>query len=675
MTWPSVPAHASDEAALDVLASILAANSSAILDKALRMDEQLASEVRANNRGRELAGEFAITLRPNPGVTLDTLEKKTRDLLAKLGTDGVDAKQLERVKSRYEANTVRRQETVGARTATLADSNTFTKNPAYIDQDIRNHLAVTVEDVRRVLETYVLGKPAVVLSVVPEGQKALAASGSSVDGKDLAVAVEAAWKDPRGGKIAASPVRNVAGSVAGLDRTKKPDSGSAIAFHAPKVWHGQLENGIAVVGTRSTAIPMTTISLSVPAGKLYESAETLGLSSMTAELLQQGTRSLTATAFVEELDRLGATLNASADDEEITFTLSCLDKHIDEAVRLLGEVVLHPRFAEEDFQRIRKDRLVAIDTRADQIRIIAADAYRRLLWGDSVAGMPTSGTHATIDAMKLSDVQGFWSAHGVPSGARLTFVGGGGAEDVHRLFGPITADWKASATAKKLEAPTAKPIAGTKVYLVDKPGAAQSELRIGHVSIPSTDPDFYPLNVLNYPLGGVFSSRVNLNLREDKGYTYGARTGVDGGRIPGAFTASSAVKTDVTKESVVEFMKELVKVRDGLTEKELAFTKDSMTQTATRQYESMRDLSGMVDNISRYGWADDYAEQRLKQLATFTLDDMKAQAQKHIHPDAMVILVVGDKKKIAAGLAGAGFGEPIELDIDGKPITPGAGSN
>ncbi len=277
--------------------------------------------------------------------------------------------------------------------------------------------------------------------------------------------------------------------------------------------------------------------------------------------------------------------------------------------------------------------------------------------------------------MKLADVQGFWSAHGVPSGARLTYVGGGSAEDLKRLFGPITAGWKASATAKRLEAPAAKPIATTKVYLVDKPGAAQSELRIGNVSIPSTDPDFYAFNVLNYPLGGVFSSRVNLNLREDKGYTYGARTGVDGGRIPGAFTASSAVKTDVTKESVVEFMKELVKVRDGLTEKELAFTKDSMSQTATRQYESMRDLSGMVDNISRYGWPDDYAERRLKQLATFTLDDMKSQAQKHIRPDAMVILVVGDKKKIAAGLAEAGYGEPIELDIDGKPIAPGAGSN
>jgi zinc protease len=675
LTWPSVPAHASDEAALDVLANILAANNSAILDKAFKIDAHLASEVRASNRSRELAGEFSITLRPNPGVTLDTLEEKTRALLAKLGKDGVDPKQLERVKSRYEAGAVRRLETVGQRTATLADSNTFTKDPGYFDEEVRRRMAVTPDDVRGVLERYVLGKPAIVLSVVPEGKGALAAAGSTADGKGLAAAVEAAWKDPREKKIAAIAAAPVTGPAPTIDRTKQPGAGAAIEFHAPKVWHGQLADGVAVVGTRYTEIPMTTISLSIPAGRLFETQDTLGLASMTAELLQQGTRSLTATGFIEELDRLGATLNASADDEEVTFSLSCLTKHVDEAVRLLGDVILHPRLAEEDFDRVRSDRLVAIDTRADQIRILAADAYRRLLWGDTVAGMPTIGTHATVEKMKLADVQAFWTAHGIPAGSRLIYVGPGGAEDVQKLFAPLTADWKAGAAAKKLEAPATRPIESTKIYLVDKPGAPQSELRIGHVSIASTDPDFYPLTVLNYPLGGLFSSRVNLNLREDKGYTYGARSAVDGGPLPGAFTASAAVKTDVTKESVVEFMKELNKIRDGITDKELSFTKDSITQTATRQYESTRDLAGMLDNISRYGWPDDYTERRLKQLSGFSLDDMKSQAQKHIHPDAMVILVVGDKKKIAAGLAEAGYGEPIELDADGKPLAAGTGSN
>jgi zinc protease len=671
LTWPAVPAQASDEPALDFLASVLAANKSAVLNKALMIDEQLASLVRANNEARELAGGFSITLRPDPGVSLDTLEKKTTELLEKLSKDGVDPGQLERVKSRYEASMVRRQETVQQRTATLADYNTFVKDPGYLDEDIRRHLAVSPDDVNRVLKQYVLGKPAVVLSVVPDGKKELAASGSTTDAKSLASAVEAAWKDPRGGKIAASSVQAVPGPAPSVDRARKPGAGAAITFHAPAVWHGDLEGGIRAVGTHYSELPITTLSLSVPAGRLHETMQTLGLSSMTADLLQQGTRSLTATGFTEELDRLGATLNASANEEEITFTLSCLDKHLDKAVALLGEVILHPRFSEEDFRRIRSDRLVALDTRADQIRVIASDAYRRLLWGDSVAGMPTEGTRPTVEKMTLDDVKNFWREHGVPSGARLTYVGSREAKDVQKLLAPITGSWKPGATAKKLEVPAVLPIASTRIYLVDKPGAAQSELRIGHVSIPSTDPDFYPLSVLNYPLGGVFSSRVNLNLREDKGYTYGARTGVDGGLIPGPFTASAAVKTDVTKESVVEFMKELVKIRDGLSEKELDFTKDSISQSATRQYESTRELAGMLENISKYGWADDYAERRLKQLAGFTLDDMKRMAQEYLHPDAMVLLVVGDKKKIAKGLAELGYGELIELDVDGKPITPG----
>ncbi len=673
ITWPTVAAHETDEPALDFLGNILAANNSAILDKALMIDEQLASQVSANNQSREIAGEFSVTVRPHPRVTLDTLEQKTMALIEKLAKDGVDPKQLERVKSRYEANMIRRQETVGQRTATLADYNTFTKNPGYLDIEIARHLAVTPADIQRVLATYVVGKPAIVLSVVPDGKPELAASGSTSDAKSLASAIEAsAPKDDQRAKTPTPTAKLVSGADAAFDRTQKPGPGAASKFHSPAVWHTKLSDGIPVVGTHYSAIPMTSLSLSVPAGRLYETMGTLGLSSMTAEMLQQGTTSLSATEFTEELDRLGASLRASADDTEITLSLSCLDKHLDEAMKLLGDVVLHPRFAEDDFKRIQKARLVALETRSDQIRAIAGDAYRRLLWGDTVAGMPTEGTHATIEKLSLDDLKTFWREHVVPSGARLTWVGRADANEVSKLFATITGEWTSSGAPPKLEAPKANAIAGTKLYLVDKPGAAQSELRLGHLSLASTDPDFYPLNVLNQPLGGAFTSRVNLNLREDKGYTYGARTGVDGGVFPGAFTASAAVKTDVTKESVFEFMKELKSIEGGITDKELAFTKDSLAQSMLRQFEATRDLSAMVENISKYGWPDDYADQRLKQLMSFTLDDMKRQATTNIHPDAMVLLVVGDKQKIAKGLGELGYGDPIELDVDGVPIAAGA---
>jgi len=675
-TWPAVPARTADAPALDLLATLLAANKSAILEKALMIDEQLAKEVRADNEAREIAGSFSISVRPHPGVSLDTLEKRTLALLEGFARDGVDPRHLERAKSRYEASMVRWQETVAQRTATLADNNTFTRDPGFLDEDIRRHLAVSPADVRRVLETYVLGKHAVVLSVVPEGQRELAASGSTLDAQSLPPAVEVAWKGQSGPKIAAAPATRIPGPVPSVDRTKAPGPGRELAFRAPRIWRGELEGGIRAIGTAYDELPMTTLALSLPAGRLYETTSTLGLASMTAEMLQQGTRSLSATSFTEELDRLGANLSVRTSDEEMTFTLSCLDKHLEEAVALLGDVIHHPRFAEEDFRRIQKDRLVELETRGDQIRVIASDAFRRLLWGDGVAGLPNVGTRATIEKLTLEQVRSFWADHGLPSGARLAFVGAEDAKAVKKLLSPVTAGWEPRIAAKRLEPPSPVRIAETKLFLVDKPGAAQSEIRIGHVSLASTDPDFYPLIVLNEPLGGQFSSRVNLNLREVKGYTYGARTGLEGGLlVPGAFVASAAVKTDVTKESVSEFMKELAKIREGITEKELAFAKDSLSRSATRQYESTWALLGMLENVSRYGWPDDYPERRLKQLAGFEVEDLNGMATKHIRPDAMVLLVVGDKQKVGAGLAELGYGEPIELDIDGQRLVPQGASN
>jgi zinc protease len=678
MTWPVPPEFTGDDAALDFLASILAANKSAVLDRALMIDSEIASQVNARNDAKELAGEFTISVRPHRGVTLDTLEEKVNGLLAKLGTDGCDPAQLERVKSRYEANMIRRQETVGQRTSTLANYNAFLKNPGFLDDDIKRHMAVTADDVNRVLKLYILGQPAIVLSVVPDGKTNLAAARSSTDSKGMAPAVEIAWKDSpasKHGYPSPATAKTVSGQPAAFDRRQQPGAGPTIPFHSPPVWHEELSAGVAVVGTPYRELPITTLSLSVPAGRLHENMQNLGLSSMTADLLQQGTRSLTATAYTEELDRLGATLTANAGEEEITFTLTCLDKHLADAVKLLADVLLEPRFGGDDFERIKRERLVALETRSDRIETIAGDVYRRLLWGDTVAGMPTIGTNETVKKMTLDDVKSYWSGHGTPAGARLTFVGSEDASGVSKLFAPITSRWHASAAAEKLAVPRALPLTQTHLYLVDMPGKAQSQLRIGNVAVASTDPDYFPLTVLNYPLGGLFSSRVNLNLREDKGYTYGARTSFDGGFMPGPFTASAGVKTEVTKESVVEFMKELTKIRDGITAKELAFAKESMAESAKRQYESPTALAGMLDSISKFGWPDDFPERRLKELAGLTEADMKRLADKYLHADQMVLLVVGDKKKVEKGLAELSYGAPIELDIDGNPVAKKVGTN
>jgi zinc protease len=652
--WPSVPSYTEDAAALDVLASLLSTNKSSVLDKALTIDAALASDVSAGQESREVAGSFQISVRPLTGVSLETLAKRIDELLADLDRKGVDREHLQRVKNRYEAGFIRRQETVSSRTSMLANYNTFVKDPGYYRTDVQRHLAVTTDDVRRVLRTYLLGKPRLELSVVPMAKLDVALPGSKSDVK---------WAPPAVAQA--------------LDRTQKPVSSAAPTFRSPKVWHATLANGIAVTAAPWSELPLSTLTLSVPAGRVHETAQTLGLSSLVAEMLEQGTQKLTAVEFAEELDGLGASLSVRASDDEISFSLSCLDKHLPDALALLTDVILAPRLGSEDFARLQKERLLAIDTRGDQIRTLAGDAYRRLLWGEQILGWPGAGTHESVAAITADDVRAYWQAHGTPAGARLVYVGAKSADELTRLFAPLASRWPSNAKPAEAAAKAEpKPVAieKTRVYVLDKPGAAQSEIRIGHTSVAATDPDYYALQLVNYPLGAAFSSRVNLNLREDKGYTYGARTSFDGDAHSGAFTASAGVKTADTAPSVVEFMKELGKITSGVTADELAFTKDALLQSANKDFESTRALLGLVDRISDLGYPDDYVDRRLAFLRSAKLETLNALAAKAIHPNAMVILVVCDKAKVGAELAKLGYGESIELDAYGVPLTKQAGS-
>ncbi len=668
LVWPTVQSYHADDAALDMLASILAANKTAVLDKALTIDQELASEVSAQQDSQELAGTFRITLRVKPGVTLDTLEQKTRALLAKLAQDGVDAQALERVKTVYESRFVRRLETVGTRTNQLAAANCMTGDPEYHKKIVAAHLAVTPADVNRVLKQYVIDRPSLALSTVPKGKKELAAS-------PLAAEITSREK-PLNLEVAAPPVREApkfaaAQAPADLDRTKKPSASAPIAFRSPNVWHDKLENGISVTGSKWSELPLTTVSISVPAGRRFESRAQLGLASITARMLNEGTQKLSTIAMQQELDRLGASLNVGVDEDEMSFSVSCLDKHLDAALALLGDVILTPRFAPEDFARVKSETLVSIDTRGDSVPRVASYVFKKLLFGAGrVQGSPASGTRDTVSKLTVDDVRRFWKEHVTPQGGRLVHVGGRDAAGVKSLCAPLVKSWRSSGTvaasARKADAPVAT--WKTRVYLVDKPGAAQSEIRIGHMGLAASDADQYPLEVLNYVLGGSFSSRINLNLREAHGYTYGARSAFELSLDPGAFVASAGVKTDVTKESVVEFMKELNAIRDGLRDEEMTFAQESLTQAATRQYESTGALLGYLSNVSLYGWPDDFAACRLRELAKMKASDTKPLAQKWIHPDRMLIVVVGDKAKILPGLNELGYGEVVELDIDGNPM-------
>jgi len=649
MVWPTVPRDHADVPALEMLTEVLSANKAALLDAALTVDEQLASRVVAYHAEGDVAGELHVTVRAQPGVELDELEARVRGVLGRLAREGVDPDRLARMKARYELAATSALQTVAARARALGDADALRGDPSLAVADVEARLAVTAADVDRVVAAYLRDGPVLLMSVVPEGGLHRAASGRTPE----QIAAEAA-----------------------LDRARRPAAAEPRPFEMPDVWRAELPMGVEVTGSRYEELPIVALSLSFPAGHLRETRGTLGLSALTADLLDEGTENLTATGLVEELDRIGASLSTSSSEDEITVSLRCLRRHVADGVFMIGEILQFPRFAEEDFERLRTERLTAYRTRGDSIRTVARNVWRRLMHDDdSVAAWPPGGTEETLASLTLDDVEGFFARCAVPEGSRLTVVGDLSPDEVSSLFVPLIMQWGEAASARvgpagplPLADAAPEPVRGVQVYLVDEPGSPQSELRLGHAGVPRTHPDFYALGVMNHALGGTFSSRINMNLREKKGYTYGARSGFSGDRYGGLFTASSGVRTDVTKESVQELVGELTGILEGFTEAEVAFTRDALVQAMARGHESIRSRAAMLTEIAKYGEPVDYLEQRRAFLDALTKPRLDALAREAIDPANMAILVVGDAGAVRDGLEQLGYGPVVELDIDGDPV-------
>ncbi|MSR64013.1 MAG: insulinase family protein, partial [Planctomycetes bacterium] len=508
LCWPTVAMGHPDEAALDLLADVLSANRSSLLDRALMIDEPLASLVTIAHHVEERAGGLSVSLRPHAGVTLTRLEERVEQLLHQLAREGVSAERLARLQRRREGELFRALETVAARTAQLGFDNLFHGDPARLGSELARRRAVQPAEIQAVLARYVLGRPRVSLSAVPLGHPELAAA-------------------ERAQEVLSEPGR--------VER-RPPASAAPRAPRFPVPWRARLANGAALLGTRFDKVPLTRLSLSVPAGRSQEPETRRGLAKLTADMLEEGTLGLSGNEVVDELDGLGARLAIHPNDEELVLRLSVLDDCLPRALELLGDVVLEPRFAAADFARVQRARLLEIDTRGDRIQELADDGFARLLFGARhPKGAPALGVRAHVAAASVADVQEHWRAHARPAQARLAFVGALDQDGASALWAGWRERWSGSGPGPT-HAPALEPrrAGGARVYLIDKPGAAQSELRVGHSGLASTHPDFYPLQALNYVLGGAFSSRLNLNLREDKGYTYGVRSSFEPGLTPGA---------------------------------------------------------------------------------------------------------------------------------------------
>lgn len=657
MTFPSAPRFHADEVPLDLLAEIVGQGKNSILYKNL-VKTQKAVQASASNPAAELGGEFSITVLPFPTQTLADMEKLVREALLEFEKTGVTEDALTRFKVSYETGEINSLSSVSGKTSALAAYQTFTGNPNYLPIDLKRYKAVTKDDVMRVYNKYIKDKHAVILSVVPKGKPdaVAAADNFTIDATGYV-----APKDQYSGLIYQKAKDN-------FDRKLRPAPGANPVVNVPAYWTDKTANGVRIIGAKNDEVPTVTLLVSVKGGHKLEAKDPgkAGIASLTAAMLNEASQKYSSEEISSQLEKLGSSIGFYSGSDRMNISVQSLTKNIDATLALLEERMLHPRFDQADFDRLKKQTLESIANQSTQAPVVASNVYNKLLYGEgNIMAVPNIGTAASVGSITLDDVKKFYGDNFSASVADIVVVG----DTEQKIIMPKLAflnKWQ----SKPVQIPAdAKPatIDKTRIYLVNKDKAAQSEIRIGYIALPyDATGEYYKAGIMNYILGGAFNSRINLNLREDKGYTYGAGSGFSGTESAGPYTASAGVRTNVSDSSVVEFMKEIKRYKEeGITDSELAFVKSAIGQSDARKYETGFQKASFLNNIIRYNLDEGFVKKQNDILKNITKSEVDALAAKHLPVDKMNIVIVGDKAVIKPGLEKLGY-EVIEVDSDGK---------
>ena len=460
----------------------------------------------------------------------------------------------------------------------------------------------------------------------------------------------------------------VVGSLAAQapDRSKPPALGPTPSLSLPPVTRQTLSNGLEVLILEKHQVPLAQINLVVKAGSAMDPQDRPGLASMTAAMLDEGAGTRSALELADAIAYLGADISIGAEQHRITAALHTPVARLDSALALLADVTLRPSFAREELERLRTERLTALVQQHDEARAVAQVLFMHTVFGDTHPyGRRTSGTEASLRALTPDDLRRFHAAQFRPTNAALIVVGDVTPAQIVRKLEATFGKWSAAGAAPT--APSwreATQVSKREVLLADKPGAAQTEVIIGRVGVPRSTADYYALTVMNTALGGSFTSRLNQNLREEKQYTYGAGSSFQYDRLAGPFSARAAVQTAVTDKALVEFMKELTRIRTGITPEELSRAKNFVALRFPERFQSISTIARQLGDLVTYDLPLDYYNSFVQRILAVTAADVKRVASQYVDPNKMVVVLVGDRSKIEAGVKALKLGPMRTMTID-----------
>ena len=654
MIWPTAESYTDDSYALAYLGQLLSQGKKAPLYKVLEKERKLTTSQSAYNNSLEIAGSFNITVTANEGISLKDIEAGIFEALKLFETEGFTEEDVERIKASQETQFYNGISSILGKSFQLAYYNEYAGDPSYYKTDIEKMKAVTKEDILRVYEKYIKDKPYLATSFVPKGKLDLVADGSvdaAVKEEDInnatQVSIEAMEEEP----IRQTPSK--------FDRNIIPVDGPDPDLKLPQVWTGALKNGMKVYGIENDELPLIQFNIVMKGGHYLESLDKSGTAYLVAELMMEGTKNKTPLELEEEIEKLGAYISVSASSTSMVISVNTLTRTYDQAMALVEEILLEPRWDPEEFG-MAKTRLVnrLIRAKSDP-NTLARDQFNKLVYGpEHIFSIDYQGTENTINGITLDDLKAYYQAYFSPAGACFHVAGDITQEKVLSSLKNLDKKWKGSEIKLPVYALPPQPEV-SQIYFIDVPGAKQSVINIGCLSMARTDPDYYAATVMNQKLGGSFNGNVNMVLREEKGFTYGARTGFSGSFIPGTFTASASVRSSATYESVQIFKQLMDEYRKGISEEDLIFTKNSVNKSKARDFETLRAKLGMLQEMSFYNLPIDYVRQQEKIVNDMTLDQHKALAEKYINPERMYYVIAGDAATQKDALVEIGFGDPV----------------
>ena len=586
---------------------------------------------------RELAGEFHFTVVSFPdfqediGIDFNNIEADIRNTIAEWEEKGFSDEDLTMVKTEMEAQSIDMKSSIASKASTISSWEWLGKGMHNISSELERYNSVTREDVMRVFNKYIKNKKAVINTV--------RAKSPFVEKFDSMVSI-----NPNISLILAEDPQYVGleynRAEDSFNRSIQPKPAPAKASVVPNYYKEIFDNGLKLIGTQSSELPKIYMRLRIEGGGLLVDEKLSGLAALTADIMNESTTKYTSEEVSVELQKLGSSISFSADEEGTTMYIESLTKNLDATLAIAEEKLLRPAFNNDDFKRVKKQTLEGMEAMKKNAQYLAFAYFSNQLSGETPFGRVT--TDKSIKKIGLSDIQAYYNNYS-PSVSSLVVVGD---IDKNTLLSKI--DFLKNWSSKKVEIPSNFDFPQsneTQIYLLDKEGASKSFIIMGHLADKyDVDGDHFKSQIMNYPLGGGMSGRLFLNLREDKGWTYGANSMFQASDKNGAFAIFSSVKTEVTDSALVEIFKELNAYRTaGITEKELKFTKDAFLGGEALKYETAGQKLGFLNKILTYDLDKSYIEKQADILNSISKADIDAIAKAKIKPDKMAIVIVGNK--------------------------------